>query len=56
MLTFPSNKPVAAITMGDPSGIGPEIVLKSLAKSSIRRLANFIVVGDTKVFEKSAGF
>lgn len=34
------------ITMGDPSGVGPEIILKSLASRQIRRLVYFIVIGD----------
>lgn len=54
MLISPSSKVSIAITMGDPSGIGPEITLKALAKSSIRSLADFIIVGDKKVLQKSA--
>ena len=53
MPTSLSSRPVLALTMGDPSGIGPEIILKSLAKSSVRRLANFIVLGDTGVLQKT---
>ena len=41
--------PVIALTMGDPSGIGPEIVLKALTDSEIASLARFIVVGDKRV-------
>ncbi len=37
--------------MGDPAGIGPEIVLKALADESLRALANWIVVGDRKPLE-----
>jgi 4-hydroxy-L-threonine phosphate dehydrogenase PdxA len=29
------EKPVIALTMGDPSGVGPEVILKSLAKSDV---------------------
>jgi len=39
--------------MGDPSGIGPGIIAKSLAK--LKNLAQFVVVGDKWVFEKVAG-
>jgi 4-hydroxythreonine-4-phosphate dehydrogenase len=39
--------------MGDPSGIGPEIILRSLAKTSIRRLASYIIVGDASVLQKT---
>ena len=33
------------ITIGDPSGIGPEVVIKALAKPSIRQSANFTIIG-----------
>jgi 4-hydroxythreonine-4-phosphate dehydrogenase len=36
---------VIGITMGDPSGIGPEVVVKALADPQIRREAKFIVFG-----------
>jgi 4-phospho-D-threonate 3-dehydrogenase / 4-phospho-D-erythronate 3-dehydrogenase len=39
-----------AITMGDPAGIGPEVVLKALADPAIAALdARFIIVGDRDV-------
>lgn len=47
-----SNKPHIVITMGDPSGIGPEVTLKALASPGIAGLANFIVVGDRFVINK----
>lgn len=31
--------------MGDPAGIGPEIIIKALAEPSIRRAAKFIIFG-----------
>ena len=50
----PLNKPIVALSLGDPSGVGPEIILKSLAKPSIRRLASYIIIGDAKVLQKAA--
>ena len=42
-----SNKaPRVIITMGDPSGIGPEVTLKALASPRVRGLANFLVIGE----------
>jgi len=38
-----------AITIGDPFGIGPEIVLKALASRKLRGLANFLIIGDRAV-------
>ena len=33
-----NNQPVIGITMGDPVGIGPEIIVKALADPDIRCL------------------
>lgn len=43
------QRPTVAITMGDPAGIGPEIVLKALADPVTALLARWIVVGDATV-------
>ena len=40
-----TEQPVIGITMGDPAGIGPEIIVKALADPAIRRAAKFIVFG-----------
>lgn len=45
-------KPYLAITMGDPAGIGPEIIIKALASPNVRRICRPIVVGSVPVFEK----
>jgi len=37
--------PVVGITMGDPSGIGPEIIMKSYERRGIRKL-KIVVIGD----------
>jgi len=39
------DKPAVGITMGDPGGIGPEIIVKALADPMIRRQAKFIIFG-----------
>jgi 4-hydroxythreonine-4-phosphate dehydrogenase len=36
---------VIGITMGDPAGIGPEIIVKALVDPQIRRSAKFIIFG-----------
>ncbi len=48
-----SSKPRLALTMGDPAGIGAEIILKALAKPAIKRLANYIVIGDLAILKKA---
>lgn len=42
--------PIIAITMGDPGGIGPEIILKSLLEIKSRK-AIYVVIGSKHVFE-----
>jgi len=44
-----SRKPIIAITMGDPSGIGPEIIVKALQETIIYDICQPIVVGDSQV-------
>lgn len=45
-----SYKIRVGITMGDPSGIGPQITHKAIRK--LQGLAEFVVIGDRWVFEK----
>ena len=40
-------KPIIAITLGDPAGIGPEITAKTLADPETYTICNPIVVGDS---------
>lgn len=40
------SRPIIAITMGDPSGIGPEIIMKSLAHAEVYDMCRPLVVGD----------
>jgi 4-hydroxythreonine-4-phosphate dehydrogenase len=39
--------------MGDPAGIGPEVVVKALASQEIAALADWIVVGDADVIRQA---
>ena len=38
------------ITMGGPSGVGPEVIAKALSKPVIRNLARFKIIGDYNIF------
>jgi 4-hydroxythreonine-4-phosphate dehydrogenase len=40
-----ANQLVIGVTMGDAAGIGPEVIVKSLADPAIRRAAKFIIFG-----------
>lgn len=42
---YPNRLPRLAITLGDPAGIGPEVVLKALANPALQKAAQFTVVG-----------
>ncbi len=46
--------PLCAITMGDPAGIGPEILIKSAADDAVRAQADLIAVADLKVLDRAA--
>ncbi|MGC1404877.1 MAG: 4-hydroxythreonine-4-phosphate dehydrogenase PdxA [Thermodesulfobacteriota bacterium] len=48
------KKPLIAITMGDPAGIGPEIIIKALDHPRILQACRPLVIGDRKVLEKTA--
>ena len=43
------EKSLIGITMGDPGGIGPEVILKALTSPEIRAAANYVVIGSEKV-------
>ncbi|MBR7018156.1 MAG: 4-hydroxythreonine-4-phosphate dehydrogenase PdxA [Prevotella sp.] len=44
-------KPIIAITMGDPAGIGPEIIVKALSLEETYNKCRPIVIGDAKVMQ-----
>jgi 4-hydroxythreonine-4-phosphate dehydrogenase len=48
-----SDKPLVAVTMGDPAGIGPEVVLKALARTAVRRACRPLVFGDLGVLMRT---
>jgi len=49
------SRPRIAISMGDPGGIGPEIIVKALARPSVRDLASFRVFGLESCLRAAAG-
>jgi len=48
------SKLLIGVTIGDPCGIGPEIVLKALKSPAIRNLARYVIIGNKGVFDKTA--
>ena len=47
-------KPLLGITMGDATGCGPEIIVKSLAETAFYDLSRPVVIGDAKIMERAA--
>ncbi len=47
-------KPLIAVTMGDPGGIGPEVTLKALARQDVSDQLDAVVVGDVEVLQAMA--
>lgn len=47
-------KPILAITMGDPAGIGPEIVVKALGSPRLWKVCRPVVLGRLPVLEAAA--
>ncbi len=48
------EKSLIGITMGDPGGIGPEVILKALTSPEIRAAANYVIIGSEKVLSDIA--
>jgi hypothetical protein len=47
------TRPTIAISMGDPAGIGPEVIMKALAKPETRAICNALVIGDANRLRKA---
>lgn len=45
------HRPKIAITLGDPAGVGGEVILKALADPEISSSADFVVLGDWAAME-----
>jgi 4-phospho-D-threonate 3-dehydrogenase / 4-phospho-D-erythronate 3-dehydrogenase len=44
-----------AVTMGDPAGVGPEIVIKALDDPEIAELARWVIIGDRQILNLTDG-
>lgn len=47
-------RPLLAISLGDPAGIGPEVVLEALARPEVAARADAVVVGDAALIAAAA--
>lgn len=48
------SKPLIAVTMGDPAGVGPEVCLQLLANESVREFATPVIFGDARLLARCA--
>jgi 4-hydroxythreonine-4-phosphate dehydrogenase len=48
------TQPLIAVTMGDPAGIGPEIIARAFGEEDFRKHNRAIVVGDAGILERAA--
>ncbi len=48
-----AQRPLLGITMGDPAGIGPEVIAKAAADRTLRRICEPIVIGSLPVMERT---
>jgi 4-hydroxythreonine-4-phosphate dehydrogenase len=47
-------RPTIAITMGDPAGIGPEVIVKALADPVLRHRARYVIYGMNELLHYAA--
>jgi 4-hydroxythreonine-4-phosphate dehydrogenase len=43
------KSPLLGVTMGDPAGVGPEIIVRAAAEPAVRRASRPVVIGDASV-------
>jgi 4-hydroxythreonine-4-phosphate dehydrogenase len=49
------KKPTIVVTMGDPAGVGAEVVLKALVDPALAGLAEWVIIGDAAVLDRAGG-
>ncbi|MHB1317579.1 MAG: 4-hydroxythreonine-4-phosphate dehydrogenase PdxA [Anaerolineae bacterium] len=54
MASQPPAPPVIVITMGDPAGVGPEVIAKALKHAEIWDLCRPVVVGDLGIMNQAS--
>lgn len=47
------DKPLIAVSMGDPLGIGPEVIVKAFADPALRGRARFVIFGQVRPMESA---
>ncbi|NOX34039.1 MAG: 4-hydroxythreonine-4-phosphate dehydrogenase PdxA [Deltaproteobacteria bacterium] len=52
-MNLPNSLPVIGITMGDPVGIGPEILVKALSDPGLYTLCKPLIIGDSNIIKQA---
>ncbi|MGA9755449.1 MAG: 4-hydroxythreonine-4-phosphate dehydrogenase PdxA [Desulfobaccales bacterium] len=52
-MTDSPSRPILALTMGDPVGVGPEIIVKTLADARIYRVCRPLIIGDLPALDRA---
>jgi 4-hydroxythreonine-4-phosphate dehydrogenase len=47
------QRPIVLITMGDPTGVGPEVIVKSVGLPAVRDRLRPLVIGDTRRLQQA---
>jgi 4-hydroxythreonine-4-phosphate dehydrogenase len=50
------QRPAVGISIGDPCGVGPEIVVKALTRPEIYKVCRPVVIGDSRILRRAAEF
>ena len=50
----PDDRPIIALAMGDPAGVGAELTARLLTSDNVRTAAHLIVVGDRRTLDEGA--
>jgi len=48
-----SREKIIGITLGDPAGIGAEVVARALQQDEVRRLARYVIFGDERLLDRA---
>ena len=49
------NRPVIGVTMGDPAGVGPEVIVKACAEPAVQDQSRPVVIGSAEVMRDALG-
>lgn len=52
-MSYQQERPAVALTMGDPSGVGPEIIVMALESPAVRSCCRPLVIGDRLAIERA---